>query len=678
MTLYERSAPPRPNPFEVTKAVDFSDEEVVATFVDFKRSAGDGLFAIVDPRLAMPRLLVGSKGTGRTHLMRYYSASVQSLRHPEDPVAGMAAEGYVGVYLRCTGLNAGRFAEKGVDASIWSDVFAYYMDLWLAQLVLAVVERARSNSDILVRETDAVRAIVDLFDDFAAEAPTTVSELQAALHGFQREIDFAVNNASLSRNVDGVVIRVTRGRLPFGVPQILSEHVPQLAEAQWLYLIDELENLTADQQRYVQTIIREREAPASLMIGSQRSGVRTRQTYSAGVENKHGSEYVQIDLDAEYRKRTRSFHNFCADLVAQRLIEYGFAEGARDNVVAGLPAFFAEPPVTTLGAAETEFADTDGDRLAIVKLRRELERHRPRGSADAASIEQVVAAVRCPASALVEKLNVVSLYRAWASSQPLDTAAERIRVESRSYLESPRPGSYKRAVSHWRNDLIAQLLQEHQQKQRYAGFDLFVRAAAGVPRNLVILLKNIYRWSTFNGEQAFVEGQITEEAQLEGFLESASWFYRDSIVIGEHGPEVQDAIRKLADLFRALRFADKPPEVSLASFSVEDSAMSPQARAVLNEAAAWSLLIEIGSGQRDRNTRGVTRKFQLNPMLCPRWDLPIARRGAIALSASEADAIFDAERAGTYDAVVRQRVQRATVPFSDEGLAQGSLLRGQN
>ena len=79
---------------------------------------------------------------------------------------------------------------------------------------------------------------------------------------------------------------------------------------------------------------------------------------------------------------------------------------------------------------------------------------------------------------------------------------------------------------------------------------------------------------------------------------------------------------------------------------------------MIDLAQQWSLLLRIGSGQRDKNTR----RYQINSMLCPMWDLPIARRGAISLTPEEVDAVFDPNHTSRFDAVLRRRVSRMTAP----------------
>ena len=50
----------------------------------------------------------------------------------------------------------------------------------------------------------------------------------------------------------------------------------------------------------------------------------------------------------------------------------------------------------------------------------------------------------------------------------------------------------------------------------------------------------------------------------------------------------------------------------------------------------------------------VQMKFQLHPMLCPRWQLPIARRGAMDLGREMAVAIFEEGRHDMFQKQLQQ------------------------
>ena len=235
-------------------------------------------------------------------------------------------------------------------------------------------------------------------------------------------------------------------------------------------------------------------------------------------------------------------------------------------------------------------------------------------------------------SQILEKANTLLLYQAWWAGRDLMEAAERIRTACASYLSDPNaPASskFRRTLSHWKSDLQAQLLAEHGLKQQYVGLDAFVEMSRGLPRNLLVVLKHVFQWASFNDEKPFQAEPISVSSQQRGVFEASTWFLHDAEVLGTNGVYVQDAITRLADLMRRVRFSDKPGECSLSTFVVDRSAVSGRSREMIELAQKWSLLLRIGSGQRDKNTRRRKAKYQINSMLCPIWDLPIARRGQL-------------------------------------------------
>src|SRR5690349_18822686 len=123
------------NPFSITKAVDLNDDQILQFWVRTP-GTGDDATDLVRPTSPMPMFLLGGKGSGKTHLMRYHSFELQSLRFREmglDLRAGVQFDRYIGMYVRCSGLNSGRFSGKRQSDDLWREMFAYYVELWLAQ-----------------------------------------------------------------------------------------------------------------------------------------------------------------------------------------------------------------------------------------------------------------------------------------------------------------------------------------------------------------------------------------------------------------------------------------------------------------------------------------------------------------------------------------------------------------
>jgi hypothetical protein len=266
------------------------------------------------------------------------------------------------------------------------------------------------------------------------------------------------------------------------------------------------------------------------------------------------------------------------------------------------------------------------------------------------------------------QLNTFLLYQKWANGEDLLEASKEICAECSKFMKSPELSTnYNQSYKHWHLDLEAQLCRDYRSRYSYNGINSILDISDGIPRNALIVLKHIYKWSAFYDEKPFRDGRISRKAQNEGIRTASDWFFQDARPAGGKGRAVRDGIGRLAEVFRELRYADKPSEVSLIAFSVDSSSLSDEAQANIDLAERWSLLVNIQSGQRDRNSMRVDAKYQLNKMLAPRWDLATARRGAIALSAGEANAIFDNKISKGLTKLLRIRLARMNVPFGMTG-----------
>jgi hypothetical protein len=280
-----------------------------------------------------------------------------------------------------------------------------------------------------------------------------------------------------------------------------------------------------------------------------------------------------------------------------------------------------------------------------------------------ADIETIIKALRYPEDPLVERTSIFLLYRAWAHNENLLHMARTLSRDARQYAKGSKSTRHFQVLSHFRADIEAQLIREAKQKQRYLGFETFVKMSAGFPRALLTILKYIFTWSLFFGEQPFEKGCISVRAQREGVAQAAEWFYSDARAPGPTGALVRDAMTRLGQLLREIRFSDKPTECSLCTFSANLSIAGERAIEVMREAENWSMLLRIPGGQHDRNVGRVDEKYQVHPMLAPRWDLPISRRGALALSGEEVTAIFSPPDPSDYEEVIKRRVATMMAPF---------------
>ena len=105
------------------------------------------------------------------------------------------------------------------------------------------------------------------------------------------------------------------------------------------------------------TLLRERQGPCSFKIGARMYGVRTFSTYSADEDNKEGSEFEILRLDAVLREN-KHYEEFARRLVAKRLVEFNPVSAAPttlDAIARSLNECFEEPGESRFSVAETGY-----------------------------------------------------------------------------------------------------------------------------------------------------------------------------------------------------------------------------------------------------------------------------------------------------------------------------------
>ena len=652
-----------PNPFSITKAVDLSDDQIQTLWVSVS-DGGDEFSEYTRPSSPMPTFVLGAKGSGKTHLMRYHSFELQKLRHTKEKMSlreGIA-DGYIGIYVRCSGLNSGRFKGKRQTDEIWADLFAYYIELWLTQHLLEVIQALGLG----FRDGDEMqlcRELAGLFDKPLEPEPATIGNLVDHIAQLQHHLDFQINNCVMTGKIE-VNILATRGRLVFGIPKLLSQRYEFLRKVLFVYSIDEFENLTVQQQKLINTLVREKELPSTLRIGARLYGIKTYSTDSAEEENLRHSEFEILSLDELFRMHKQRYALFARSLIEKRLIAALGLETEKNLI--------RSPEIDWENYFE-QFDDAwdSKDSLSLVKGKPSPERRHFQnliekvGNSSIASeqMESLVKQLCFPEFPLLEKVNLLLLYQDMFKGKDILLAATEIHARCARFLENRNAkGSYWSSLNHYKNDLIAQLHRENDSKQYYLGLETFITMSAGLPRALLTILRSVFEWSLFNGEDPLRKNQISREAQYRGVKDASDWFYDNMRKAGDDGIAIQTAIDRLARLFRVNRFADKPVECSLISFNGSEQGVSHEALRVLRLAESRSFLNKVVGGQKDKNSERVMMKFQISTMLAPRWDLPLARRGSVTLTSEQFDAVFDISKDQQFESVISEWRERMTAP----------------
>ena len=652
------------NPFAPLRASEYTDEQINQLWV---KIGAHVVQRIIEPTSAVSKYILGGKGTGKTHLLRYHSYPVSKLRPGADTgIAVVEREKTLAVFLRATAIDPLRFAAALGKA--WQQLFGVYLELRLGELVLeAVCDIKERSAEHTFDDAAYIREVTRDVTEPGISRCHSVDELHEWIVQQRVFIDRAVNRAAFT-GVTQLALPFAFGTFCFRLGAALHKWNASFADVPLLYLIDEIENFDAEQQEVLNTLIRYAESRAAFRLSGRLYSRRTFATIGGGEANREGSEFTTVVLDSILRRYPR-YLDFAERFVMRRLTSAGSSESMLRAGVARPSELFEEIDSAEYYRGALRAVGVGPDDTSFVSAFVDTLRSSGRQYvALAESADGVAANLTMGFPLLLQKLNLLLFCKRHRKRMlPSDTASS-IRGEAITFMNGNgnRTDAYANAYSHYAADLFAQLCRESKRAVGvpYAGFEFLVKMSSGNPRNLLILLGRVYAICSFRGVELVAGEKVSIRVQTEAAVEAGRFFFEADSNYGTLSDAARDAVSRLATLLRTARFALNIPEVSPLAVSFADENLSSSARQTLQSALNYSLLFDIGDGRPDRNSDRLNRKVQLNPLLSPRWGLPISMRGDISLSSQLANSIFAPSSANEFELLMRGLEGKWNQPFS--------------
>lgn len=662
------------NPFALVRASDYTDEQINSLWVELGTKI---INTIIEPQSKVSKFILGGKGTGKTHLLRYYSYQVARLRFPnESGLSILGKQNFLAIFIRATGLDAARFEGNTKEAHKWQQLFGVYLELRLVEGVLdALCDIQRTSPGSQFDDQAFIVELAKSIVDQSITACRSVAEFREWIIQERRRIDDAVNNAAFVGTLD-LRVPFSIGSLCLPVSKALGRWNPNLSAVPLIYLIDEIENLTESQQQVLNSLIRYGEGLATFRVTGRLYAMKTAATLADGEENREGAEFKTTILDDILRDHEKQYRDFARKFVARRLSQAGkpFKDRSRSTLEFDPFTCFEEVSSSDyyseavgrlkLDASQPPFMQPFVDALRLAGEKGQMTVNIAREVA-----ENLVQGIPL----LLQKLNLLLFCKKYKKDTAALALAMQIRSDSLEFFEGKkdRRSSYSTAYGHWAADLFAQLCRESKKAEGvpYAGFETFVRMSSGNPRNLLIVLGKAYEIAAFK-EFDFINGpKLPISMQTEAALEAARFMYESDTNYGRHSAGARDAVNRLALILRTARYALNIPEVSPLAVSFYDGDLTDNAKQTLNSALNYSLIFEINEGRPDRNSQRLNRKIQLNPLLSPRWGLPVGRRGDISLGRELVNAVFDSSEkrdTAVFDVLLNGLSLKWNYPFTNK------------
>lgn len=650
------------NPFTTIKANDLDDSQINDQWVDLEEKK---FIEYLEPNNNITQYIIGGKGTGKTHLMRYFSYKSQSIRNKKSPLQSIRKDGYFGVYFQASSLNGSKFDQLPYSIELKQSLFEYSMELWCAGLVIqSLIDLSkddRSTFDSEDSEKTFCKEILELFsEDMLLPDTCKITDLIKLISFYSNELDNEVNNSFISELLGEKPtfrVRVNRGKLIFGIPKILSKHSKYFHGTTFIYLIDEIENISESQQMYLNTLVREKTKPVTFRIGARSHGIKSWEIFGSGEVNREGHEFEILRLD-EVFITSKKYNEFATNLVFNRLVKSNIYK----NTISSehlrnlsykekkkiIDNFFEEVNINS--TLQNPHINDAGNTIIMNKFISKLNK-----KLDNEISQKIANNIKCHTDLRIEQAAIHVFSQKWskfknATPKYLVDISFEIKEKLHLYLNKGDKNEINTKLKYYQNNYTAIALRASYQNNldQYAGFDNLLKITYGFPRHILTILRNIYKMEIFNGFTPFVDGhKFSIKSQKISLKESSDWFYEDCISEGILGDSVAIFLDRLCELLRIDMYSDKPVECSSSSFLVDKNKLTSESKDILDWAEKTRVLIG-GVPRIDRNSQRLVNSYFINGLLCPRWGLSTSRRGALNLKDNVADIIFLPQKSEEY------------------------------
>lgn len=676
------------NPFSVTKATEFSDEEINEYWVSFNIKADKSFETILNPTEFLPKYLIGGKGCGKTHILRYFSFPLQKIRYKENIQDILSSDKYIGFYSVLHGLNSSRFEGKGVSEAEWGSVFEYYFELYICDNLLRTVQEIFSLLKLNpANEEELIKNILKTFGNYKEiKGVSSITHLIDFLSELRRKIDSQVLNAAFTRKLefDEVKVLFSPGDLLFGIPKHISNCVEQLNDVKFIYIFDEYEKLFGWQKKFVNSLVWDKKKPVTFWVGARRYGYTTRETKSGEVMIS-GSEFQEVNLDVLIRSNEELYKQFAEKLYINRLIKYYESKGLKvkpHEVNKGFCERF-EPYDEKKILSEIANKNKKKEYKHLKELKKKLLVGIKSGLAldlKDSNVDEVVNAITLNTdnNPLEQKYKLFFLYGLWYRAKKGEAFQKIIETVNSEFslFKDNKPSKYDDIVDKRKKDLIAQLTKENNVKNtEYSGIGEFIRISEGNARCFILILKKAVEFAKIRGEKPLEEGgKISLDSQYLAVYETARWFYEDAELVGETGKNMYNSLKRLTDYFMLERFCDKPVETTLSCFYLKTDDLSKNSLACIETMKMHSVLIEDTDGRIPKDSGRKEKMFQINKVLAPLWNLPTVERGSLSLNSEVAELIFNPDHSTRFDQLYKIRKSQLNAPdFVRQSNGNGEL-----
>jgi hypothetical protein len=568
----------------------------------------------------MPVILQGSRGSGKTTILKYFSFPVQLERAQQSDLSicqQIQRDGGVGFYLRCDDSFLGMFKTvfKYTMKDVWYECFKHYLELFFSKNILLMTQKIGFGDS--KEETDFVKSLsLEQYDkDFS------FSSTKDILDYLDSEIRYLnkYKNEALFTNAEFKPQHIW-GFYELSKMLIASIRVffKFFNNINFLLLIDEFENLPTELQEMFNTIIKFCDSGMSLRIGRRSENVVTTATINNVEYLREGSDYRLIVLDYQGTE-IQELKPYLAGIAQKRL-------EALEGIT--LP----HDIIQILG--EKENLDEECQRVVCGKNRHlyEILRTNPRIRSNESLCEDIIN--------IISGKNVIAtalcaLWIARSNEDDLKSYAIDSASAMSAFFEKkdhPRFEKFKNDYTNkYRYALTCLICTIYKKDKSYYSFNTICYLSEGNTRTFINLVKAVMSDAMFYEKKSFlISGKISPISQSRAVKAFSIAEFNSVCSIIQDGKAIKNLILRIGEVLAEYHKDKLVRYPETIQFTYNSEELSNLGKTVIKTAEGWALIRR--RKEKQRLSAGINQEdylWALNRVFSPIFNISYRIRGGI-------------------------------------------------
>lgn len=588
-------------------------------------------------------VIVGGRGSGKTMYLKYHCYPT-IFSEKKDEKVDLNNIQNIGIYWRPDTSFTQHLSESWLGKH-WASAFHSYMTLSLLFEFCGLM-RTLLTSSSPVENKESVKT-------YALPGIISKSLINAKLHLKVIDAEEELRNTmfTLCNWINAPIQEVPPVRLDVKstldiLISSVKEKIPELRHINYHVFIDEFENLTLQQQKIINTLMKHGRPPLIFSVAHKRNAEVSHETLSREKVVER-NDFRTINLDEHYIK---DFDIFAGEILMMRLAEHlhdqyfdEFMRNKSNTTQRNNPKY--KNKIKDIGT--TFLPSLSYKEIAFQIINSEVfMKHLKKLMLD--GLKNFEPKKNPAVGVFIDKdFPEASIVNAVLLNRTRDTPAEILKEFEKYKLKQ-----YSKYNSWIPNNLVGVILFLYKKTPEkpcplYAGYEQYVHLSKGNIRHFLELCHQ----SVLKGEQnnILIEHALNPlpvEIQASATKRTSDLELEKISDLGAHGAHLKRLANRLGKIFSYSHSRKTQSEVEINHFTMDLSEhleLDSHTRQLLNEALIWSVLIDEDSTKSKAPDTIETKDYLLHPVLSAHFGISFRKKKKLKLSREEVSIIFTAD-----------------------------------